>query len=348
MEATVIIRLLLRKVKEGKMAIVKPENMQFGGKKFNVILYGPPGVGKTTCALSAPDPVLIDCDKGIGRVRADHRRLTIMSDSYKEILSDLDSPEIRACQTIVIDTGGSLITLLQEWAMAENPKNNKKRTGAISIQGFGAVKSEYLRFAERLRVGLNKNVITVFHSVEEKEKNGDGVKQRLMCEGAAKNLVWTPCDFGGFMTMVGNERRVYFAPEEEFFAKRCFGIKPWYTVPDVSPGTPNDFLACLFAEASANIQADADAYAEAKTAYAAAMEKGCEIVDGVTDAETALAATESIKGIPHALTSQEEIRVLFSRKLSALDLMWNKAAQMYVPKDGASKSGNGSGKKGDA
>ena len=50
--------------------IVTPENMSFDSKKFSMILYGSPGVGKTTLALSAPDPILIDFDRGMSRVRS--------------------------------------------------------------------------------------------------------------------------------------------------------------------------------------------------------------------------------------------------------------------------------------
>ena len=53
--------------------IVKPENMNFSDKTFSMIIYGSPGVGKTTLALSAPDPILLDFDRGVSRVRAEHR-----------------------------------------------------------------------------------------------------------------------------------------------------------------------------------------------------------------------------------------------------------------------------------
>ena len=55
--------------------INEPNEMTFDSKKFSMILYGSPGVGKTTLALSAPDPVLIDFDRGISRIKAEHRRL---------------------------------------------------------------------------------------------------------------------------------------------------------------------------------------------------------------------------------------------------------------------------------
>lgn len=68
---------------------------------------------------------MIDFDKGISRVNAQHRKTTIVSDTYEEILKDLNSPEVAAAETIIIDTGGSLISYLQDWAMRSNPSTNK-------------------------------------------------------------------------------------------------------------------------------------------------------------------------------------------------------------------------------
>lgn len=310
------------------MAIVKPDEMSFKDKKFNVILYGAPGVGKTTLALSAPAPLLIDCDRGAGRVRADFRRDMLTAESYAGILDDLQSPEIRNYETIVIDTGGSFVTMLQDWAIAKNPKLYARKDGSLSMQGFGAVKSAFLRFSEMLRVTLDKNVIMVFHSVEDKKD--EKTVQRLMCEGSAKNLVWLPCDFGGFVEFGDNGRQVSFAPGETFFAKRTYGIQPRYSVPDLAPLAPNDFLTRLFAEARANIRVDANALADVKRKYAEAVERGREIVSAVTDAESAQAAADSIQALDHAMTSLPEVRALFVRRLAEIGVKYDKARQAYV------------------
>ena len=204
------------------MAVVQPYEMNFSDKKFSMIISGSPGIGKTTLALSAPNPVLIDFDKGISRVNAQHRKTTIVSDTYEEILKDLNTPEVAAAETIIIDTGGSLISYLQDWAMRSNPRVNKQNNGAISLKGYGAVATEFNHFTDRLKVAMNKNVIYIFHTVEEKDR--DTVKQRLLCEGKARNTVWQPCDLGCFMQMVGEERVLGFTPTEEYFAKGCYGI----------------------------------------------------------------------------------------------------------------------------
>ena len=313
------------------MAIVKSADFISNFERdmrFMAIIYGPPSAGKTTLAQSAPDALTVDCDNGMGRVRADHRRDFITADSYEDILRDLESPEIANYKTVVVDTGGAFISLLQSWAIKKDPKRYAKGDGTISLQGFGVVKSEFQRFLDFLRVTLKKNVVFIFHSVEEKK--GEQTVQRLLCDGAARNLVWLPADFGGYISFDGRRRRISFTPCDEYFAKRTYGIAPTYDLPDLAPGTPNNFLTRLFADAQANIRRDAEAFAEARRKYEAAVAAGREIVSAVTDAESAQAAADSIQHLNHAMTSLPEVRALFVRRLKEVSVKYDAARQAYV------------------
>lgn len=312
------------------MAIVRPENMDFSGQKFSAIIYGSPGVGKTTLALSAPAPVLIDFDRGISRVRAQHRQPTIMCNTYEEVLADIDSPEMAEFQTIVIDTGGSFVTFLKDWAMRE--KGAKQKNGEFnSLKGFGFVKNEFNRFTDYVKTILNKNVIYVFHSQEQSDKDGNPT-QRLMCEGSVRNTVWNPCDFGGYVQMVGTQRMICFAPEQEYFAKGTHGITGRWVIPELGIGDQNDFMAKLFDAARDNISKEKELYAPQREIYDATMAVVRNIVDGVTDAESANSAVEIIMGLDHALTSKKEASALLTAKTGALGLKYSKEG--YVPKEG--------------
>lgn len=311
--------------------ITKPEEMTFDSKKFSVLLYGPPGVGKTTLALSAPDPIIIDFDRGMSRVKAQHRKTAIFCNTYEEVLADLGSPEIKDFQTIIVDTGGSFVSFLQDWAMRTNPTVNKQKSGGISMKGFGAVKAEFIRFTNYVKDVLNKNIIYVFHSQEQADKDGN-TQQRLMCEGAAKNVVWTPCDFGGYVQTIGDQRVISFAPEQEFFAKGCHGINGKYTIPKLGASDANDFLTKLFDTAKANIAAENEAFAPIREKYQEVMEQVKVIVDGVTDIESANAAVETIPTMEHALTSKKEASAMLKAKTDALGLKYTKEG--YVAKEG--------------
>lgn len=308
--------------------IKQANELTFNDKKFSMILYGAPGVGKTTLALSAPNPVLIDFDKGVSRVRAYHRKLTIVCKTYEEVLTDINDPAIKDCETIIIDTGGSFVSYLQDWAMRDNPSVNRQKNGAISLKGFGAVKQEFQRFTNMVRDVMNKNVIYVFHSDEQKDKDGNP-QQRLLCEGAARNIVWQPCDFGGYVQMIGNQRVVTFTPTQEFFAKGCYGIEGQFNIPGVGATDSNDFLAKLFDKARANIAAENDVFAPMKEQYEKVMAQVNEIIAGIKTAEDATKAATNIPNLEHSLTSKKEASVLLQAKAKELGLTWDKEAKSY-------------------
>ena len=309
--------------------IKQPNELTFTDKKFSMILYGAPGVGKTTLALSAPNPVLIDFDKGVSRVKAYHRKLTIVCSTYEEVLSDIQSPEIKDCETIIIDTGGSFVSYLQDWAMRDNPATNRQKNGAISLKGFGAVKQEFQRFTNMVRDVMNKNVIYVFHSDEQKDKDGNP-QQRLLCEGAARNIVWQPCDFGGYVQMIGNTRVVNFTPTQEFFASGWYGIEGQITVPAVGPNDKNDFLTKLFDKAKSNIAAENAAFAPLQEKYDQTMTEARKIIDNISTLEQANDAVKSLPTLKHALTSKKESSALLAEKAKSLGFVWSKDGSCYV------------------
>ena len=63
------------------------------------ILYGAPGVGKTTLASLAPDPVFLDLERGTDLL--DVARLTVEDNKLKEALGELHEADF---QTLVIDS----------------------------------------------------------------------------------------------------------------------------------------------------------------------------------------------------------------------------------------------------
>lgn len=307
--------------------ILQPSEMDFSNKNFSMIISGSPGIGKTTLALSAPEPVLIDFDKGISRVRAQHRKAAIVCDTYEEVLKDIQSQEVKAAKTLVLDTGGAFITYLQDWAMRDDPVLNRQKNGAISLKGFGAVKSEFVRFTNMLQYTMNKNIIYIFHTIEERDR--EITKQRLMCEGAARNIVWQPCDLGCLIQMVGDKRYCGFSPTEEYFAKGCYGITGLIEIPELDASTPNDFLVRLFKRARENIAAESAQTAQEMQGYEQAMSAIREIVERIEDAGSAGQAAAEMKKLQHHLTSEREGRALFSARVKELGLVYNKQEQRY-------------------
>ena len=109
---------------------------------IKALIYGQPGLGKTTFALSSPKPLLLDFDNGVHRVNAEYQTDTLQIQSWQEVIDELNEGTFNSYQTIVIDTTGKMLDYLSAWLIAKNPKLGKSN-GALSLQGYGSVKGVY-------------------------------------------------------------------------------------------------------------------------------------------------------------------------------------------------------------
>lgn len=323
--------------------IIKPEKLTFADKKVRILIAGFPGIGKTTLALSSPDPLYVDVDLSAERINRDVLNLAkgiTQPRDYKELRQDLGlgctEMELQAVRnsladykTIVVDTGGKLLAIMGQYGMRIDPKYGRK-DGSLSLQGYGWLGKEFQRFLDHIIYQLDKHIVIVFHTVEEKD--GDDTKLRIKAEGSSKNSVWEVMDLGGFVEMRGNQRTIGFSNCERYFAKGTRGIHGVYPIPELTPGTPNDFLTKLFEKYNAVSAQEAEKAAEDKAAYDAAMTEGYQLIATVVDADTATAALHGIKEIKHALTSEKELGAAFNKQVKELDLMWDKILKQYTPK----------------
>jgi hypothetical protein len=306
--------------------IVKPENMNFSDKNIIMIISGLPGVGKTTLALSAPDVLLIDADEGMARVNPAHRRDSSICKTYEELLADIKAAEGHY-KTIAIDTGGALIELMKDWAMRTEPTANKKN-GGFSLQGYGVIKSEFLRMSADLRRKFN--VIFLFHTT--REKNGDEDFFEIVVEGSTRSLVYQPADLAAYMHIINGERYLGFTPTMNYNAKSAYGIKGLVKVPELKDGEPNDFLVRLFAQVKSNIAAESASLKPQQEAYDKAIAAGIDLIGGIQKPEDALTVLKQIRALPHALTSQKELEAAFKETVAALGYEYSKEAKQYVAK----------------
>jgi hypothetical protein len=322
--------------------IVKPENMTFADKKIRILIAGFPGIGKTTLALSAPKPLYIDVDLSAERI---NREVLNMAEGvtqprdYKELRQDLgiglpaeQIPAIKqslsAYETIVVDTGGKLLTIMGQYGRSIEPKYGQ-RDGSLSLKGYGWLGKEFQRFLDHIIYQLDKHIVIVFHTVEEKD--GDDTKLRIKAEGSSKNSVWEVMDLGGFMEMRGAQRTIGFSNCERYFAKGTRGIQGVYPIPELTENAPNDFLTKLFAKYNAISAKEAEMAAEQQKGYEAAMAEGRAIVESVVDADTANAAMPKMKEIAHVLTSELEINTAWNARIKEKGLFYDRVLKKYTP-----------------
>lgn len=307
--------------------IRNPNEIQEGEKKIRILVAGYPGIGKSTLALSAPNPLHIDVDFGIERIEPRYRKPYIQPKSYDEILEDLTPENVKDFDTLVFDTGGKLISLMSIWATKKDPKYSQ-RDGSLSLKGYGFVGKEFVRLMDYCFYELQKNIVIVFHATEEKD--GDNTRLRIKVEGQTKNNVWEPMDLGGFVEMYGKNRTIGFSNCERYFAKGTRGISGVIKIPELTETSANDFLTKLFADYNAKSAKEIEKNAADKAAYEAAMAQGREIIAKITDADSANAVMGEFKAIPHALTSKKELAVEWNEKMKACDLTFDKPSGLYV------------------
>lgn len=312
--------------------IHQPNELKDESKKIRMLIAGYPGIGKSTLALSAPNPLHIDVDHGLDRVEAQYRKAYIQPNDYEEILTDLVPQNLTDFDTLVFDTGGKLVTLIGMYLMKKDPKY-AQRDGSLSLKGYGAVGREFTRFMDYCFYELKKHVVIIFHTTEEKD--GDATRLRIKVEGQTRNNVWENMDLGGFMEMNGDKRTIGFSNCEKYYAKGTRGVHGVIQIPTLTDSDANDFLTRLFAEYNKKTAQEISEADTKKEAYAAAMEAGKNIISGIKDAETATAAIEPFKAIKHALSSKKELGAMLKKQTDALGLVYDKAANTYKTKETA-------------
>lgn len=150
-----------------------------------------------------------------------------------------------------------------------------------------------------------------------------------MCEGSTKTLVWQPADLGAYLHIVNGERYLGFTPTMNYNAKAAYGIKGLVKVPELKDGEPNDFLTRLFDQVKANIVAEHAALQPRQEQYNKTVLDGRKIIESIETPEDVQEATKAIKGLPHALTSERELKTALMERIKELGIVYNKETKVY-------------------
>jgi hypothetical protein len=219
------------------MLLTKPNELTVK-LSYAGLIYGQPGVGKTTLALSSVNPVCIDVDRGMYRIEKRYQVPSLQMENYNQLLDLLNSNELDNYETIVVDTLGKLIDRISDYVISNNPKY-RQSNGQLTMQGWGQVKIEF-RSLVKLINGKNKSVLFVAHESEEKDGDRDTTKKRPDVSGSARKDIVKELDFMGYMEMSGNKRTISFSPTSSYYAKNSLGLDAVIEVPDIT--STNSFI----------------------------------------------------------------------------------------------------------
>lgn len=308
------------------MGLIKKPNELTVKANLSAMIYGQPGMGKTTLALSAPTPLLLDFDGGVHRVNAAHRVDTVQITKWEEVNEVLSSPEAANYATYVIDTAGKMLSFMDVYIMQNNPKL-RKSDGTLSLQGYGVRKNMFIDFVKRITI-MGKSVIFVAH--EREEKVGDEKQIRPEIGGSSAGDLIKELDLVGYMEAIGKKRTISFNPCEKFYGKNTCNLPERLEIPTIidTNGTPigaNNFMTKII-ESYSTYQAK---QAELSSEYEALMDVIKENIEMVTDVASANEVAASIASMQHIFDSKLRAGMMLNDKCKSLGLKFNKLSKKY-------------------
>lgn len=197
-------------------------------ERLTTLIYGVPGIGKTSFANTSKKPLLLDFDDGA--YRSQNRQDVIQIKSWNDI-KDLTADDLKDYETIVIDTIGRLLEMLVIEIGKENPKS-VKATGELQIQGYGTLITKFKAWYNLIK-SFNKHIIFIGHAKAEKStrKGEDIEKYVLNCMGSSKEEIFNSCSLVGFMEKTNGNITIDFNPTENYYGKSCGSLLPIQKVP---------------------------------------------------------------------------------------------------------------------
>ena len=257
---------------------------------IRALIYGQPGLGKSTLAISSKNPLMIDTDGGAHRIAPQHRVPCVPVQSYDDVLGVL-AEDLSAFDTIVIDTCGKLLDYMSIWLIAKNPKLGQT-SGALTMQGYGQRKQTFRALLKQVST-MGKHLIFVAHEVEEKSGDTRVIRPEVGASSGADLI--KELDLVGYMEAIGRKRTVSFSPSDKYYAKNSARFQDVMDVPHLEAGTPNEFMSTILDQCLESINAESERVAE----YNALIATASEIVATVKDGKTTNAALKKIAGLDH-------------------------------------------------
>ena len=222
------------------MSLIKKSNELVIPTTVKMMIYGQAGMGKTTVALSAPKPLLLDFDNGVKRVNMAHLDgIDIVQVTSWQDVQQVLQEDLSAYQTIVVDTIGKMMDFIISY---------KCGTRQPQIRDWGGINAEF-SWLTRTLSSLNKNVVFVAH--RDTRKEGDDTVFIPALREKSYNSIVTELDLLGYLEMRNEngiqKRTITFDPTSRNDGKNTCNLPGLMQVPTIldrngSPTAKNDFI----------------------------------------------------------------------------------------------------------
>lgn len=314
------------------MSLIKRSNELKIQQSLKMMVYGQAGTGKTTLALSAPKPLLLDFDNGVKRVNTAHLDDNVgivQVVTWNDILSLLQNnrEELQAFDTIVIDTIGKMMDFIISYRCAgRNPR----------VQDWGTINNDFKWFCNALSE-LHKNIIFVAH--RDTRKDGDDTVFVPALREKSYNSIVTELDLLGYLEMRNEngiqKRTITFDPTSRNDGKNTCQLPGIMNIPLIldangQPTSPNNYVEKNIIARYHTMIAQKE---EKVKEYNRILDEIKTAVEEITDAAGANYFIEHIKDYNgYGNSVLLHARSLFSQKVKDIDLVYNKETKKYEDK----------------
>lgn len=306
------------------MSLIKKSTELTIPSTVKMMIYGQAGMGKSTLALSAPAPLLLDFDNGVKRINMVHLDGvdTVQVTSWQDVQAVLQE-NLAAYRTIVVDTIGKMIDYIISYKCG-----NRQPT----IKDWSGINAEFTWFTGALSK-LNKHVVFVAH--RDTRKEGDDTVFIPSLREKNYNSIVTELDLLGYLEMKSDrgvvKRTITFDPTNRNDGKNTCNLPSVMEVPTIidrngNPTAPNRFVTDSIITPYLSMLS---AKEEERKKYDAVVSLIREQVEEITDAATANDFASRINDFPHVGSSKTLARNLFATRVKVLGLVYDSETKTY-------------------
>lgn len=306
------------------MSLIRKSNELVIPTTVKMMIYGQAGTGKSTVALSAPKPLLLDFDNGVKRINMVHLENidTVQVTSWSDVQQVLQE-DLSGYQTIVVDTIGKMMDFII---------THKCGTRQPSIRDWSGINAEF-SWLTRTLSSFNKHIIFVAH--RDTRKEGDDTVFIPALREKSYNSIVTELDLLGYLEMKsesGVQRRtITFDPTSRNDGKNTCNLPSVMEVPTIldrngNPLAKNDFITINIINSYLGML---QAKKEAREKYDKVVEEIKENIEFITDAQSANDFVSRINEFEHVGSSIKLAGSLLREKAKALGLVFDKETKTY-------------------
>ena len=183
---------------------------------FNILVYGPPKIGKTQLGSEFPDPVFIATEPGHGAIEA-HVAKCYTFERLNQALNELKIGK-HPFKTVVIDTATEAFSICRQKALEDLEVEDESDPKAAYGKGFKRVANTF-RVLMKGFLDLRLSVLILAHPIVQTIETNVGKMEKTTLDIVPKPRVWLlgHMDMVFYLDIHKNKERVFKTKQSPYY-----------------------------------------------------------------------------------------------------------------------------------